>query len=834
MTREQGNRVILWDLLRSRPLVEPLQSRATLTAAELAPAGRHVILASMDGTSQVWGVAPADFRPLMLERDGPSLAVDFHPNGRQLVVGSRNGMVTLWNVERALAEKSIRQQGAIYSIRFSPDGSRVLGAAHDGTAQVWNVDAGGQFAVRHAQRVIYAEFSPDGRTFVTASFDGTARTWSAEDGAAVSELMRHSGRLWHASFGPDGSWVATAGDDTLRGTDHHARVWDAQTGRAVTLPLRHTQQVYHVAFDPKGTSLASASADNTVAIWTIPAGVRTLTVRHRGPVRHVAFNPTSRYIVSSSQDNTAQIWDLETGLPVGEAMHHPREVLFAEWRPDGRRVVTACGDGAVRMWDPTTGRPTSEPLQHHGMVGHPRFSPDGRRLACPAPQVCIWELPTIDGIPPVWLPDLAESVAGTRLNGRNTKKETFPGGLFELGQELMAAADSEPMIPWARWIFEERFKIDPGNRVARHAGSEGGAEQLSRESVIAAIHIDPADASHWFQLSRMTRSARPQDNPQRDAQAEYFHRKAAMLAPESLDEWLERLEWLQTSGDIDRLARNFSDALSLHPANIELRWRHAQWLEQSGRQLEALDGYHRVVALETNRTTIRFFRSAQRRKALRSQFGNAAAAQSEWQNTVNVASRSDDLPRSSVDLAAHYNAALHEPWHDRKRAGNDFSQLVPGRFEVGGTVFDIRGIIQLGGIYLDSVEPGYPGAVRGIAIDRPCEALHFLHGAGWGSTEPEGTAVGRYVVHYADGIEETIPLHVGTDLLEWFQQGPQPLADLAGAKTIDMGRNGAGIPVRLFLRSWRNPRPTVPIASVDFESAGTGVAPFLVALTTEP
>jgi hypothetical protein len=73
-----------------------------------------------------------------------------------------------------------------------------------------------------------------------------------------------------------------------------------------------------------------------------------------------------------------------------------------------------------------------------------------------------------------------------------------------------------------------------------------------------------------------------------------------------------------------------------------------------------------------------------------------------------------------------------------------------------------------------------------------------------------------------------------SDRHEWFQQDPAPLADLAGAQNIDMGRNAAKIRVRLFLKTWTNPRPTIPITTIDFISEMTSAAPFLVALTVEP
>jgi hypothetical protein len=52
--------------------------------------------------------------------------------------------------------------------------------------------------------------------------------------------------------------------------------------------------------------------------------------------------------------------------------------------------------------------------------------------------------------------------------------------------------------------------------------------------------------------------------------------------------------------------------------------------------------------------------------------------------------------------------------------------------------------------------------------------------------------------------------------------GPNPFADLFQAQ------------VRLFLRTYENPRPDVEVVSVDFVSKEATAAPFVVAMTIEP
>src|SRR5437660_2578137 len=67
--------------------------------------------------------------------------------------------------------------------------------------------------------------------------------------------------------------------------------------------------------------------------------------------------------------------------------------------------------------------------------------------------------------------------------------------------------------------------------------------------------------------------------------------------------------------------------------------------------------------------------------------------------------RPDDAPPRLIDLSNYYNAALTESWHE-KIGGNDLSELTPGARELAGTLFDVRGLIQLGDTNPD--EPDYP------------------------------------------------------------------------------------------------------------------------------
>ena len=118
-------------------------------------------------------------------------------------------------------------------------------------------------------------------------------------------------------------------------------------------------------------------------------------------------------IVTASRDRSARVWDTLTGLPLSEPFRHRGTVEFAEFSPDGGRIVTASQDGTARIWD--------------------------------APDV---PLPV-----PIWLPRLAESLAGQRMDEMQI---TYPRleEFWELKKGVMESSSNDPYATWARGLLQ--------------------------------------------------------------------------------------------------------------------------------------------------------------------------------------------------------------------------------------------------------------------------------------------------------------------------------------------------------------------------------------------
>jgi hypothetical protein len=81
-----------------------------------------------------------------------------------------------------------------------------------------------------------------------------------------------------------------------------------------------------------------------------------------------------------------------------------------------------------------------------------------------------------------------------------------------------------------------------------------------------------------------------------------------------------------------------------------------------------------------------------------------------------------------------------------------------------------------------------------------------------------------------------LPIRYGRHLRDWSATAEPPdlsaEAGVAWAGQNPYTRNSTGVR-RIYRVTWKNPRPTVEIESLDFVSALTRCAPFLIAITVE-
>jgi hypothetical protein len=201
--------------------------------------------------------------------------------------------------------------------------------------------------------------------------------------------------------------------------------------------------------------------------------------------------------------------------------------------------------------------------------------------------------------------------------------------------------------------------------------------------------------------------------------------------------------------------------------------------------------------------------------------------------------RARGVATNLLDLTRYFNASLTDGWIPTSSFGTtgarSLGELTRGVHEFAGVSFDVRGLIQLAGRSLNFLGASYEAEVKGVPLNRRCRKLHFLHGTGW--RMPDGSAIGEYVVHYADGEQKQVPIIYGDTVRDWWFDSAleEPTAHAVVAWT---GKNAAArsqnMSLRLYKYTWENPRSEVVIETIDLISANSRSSPFVLSVTVEP
>jgi hypothetical protein len=183
-----------------------------------------------------------------------------------------------------------------------------------------------------------------------------------------------------------------------------------------------------------------------------------------------------------------------------------------------------------------------------------------------------------------------------------------------------------------------------------------------------------------------------------------------------------------------------------------------------------------------------------------------------------------------LDLQAKANHKLKDPFHSGRFPDNTLESLPTGEQKLEGVKFKIgASVIQLGSKQVMDK----PEKVEGIKVDQRFAVLHILHATGYGTEDD--TLLGEYVVHYENKTKETIEIVYGKDVIDWwFYPGSK---EVTRSKKAWEGTNAAAksydATLRLYLTTWKNPKPDKKVVSIDYVSKMTDCAPFCVAMTVE-
>jgi WD40 repeat protein/serine/threonine protein kinase len=790
----------VWDITTNAPLFTLVDDQP-INSAEYDPTGGSILTANVTAQAQVWnaanGVQQLSLRAVDHFTYGRGeFTATYSEDSKWIITSARTG-VRLWDtVVGVPLARTFPAGGGVLAAKLSAEGRFLLMGCEDGTARAWDLISteDGKPLLEHSATLRCLRLSADGQRLYTACNDATVGFWNVQTGRPlVDEFPHHqASRLGVLHLGLSDDEKHLFATDW----DGNARVYDAYTGLAAGPFLKHgPNRAFHAFLE--GNHVCTADAFGTLRIWNFVSGesIREVSGAHQGMINVLVRLPNRRLIATASEDKTVRLWNTDTLEPVGEPMRHPGRFGDVATSPDGKHLALGSESGVVIVWDIETQREVWR-FETPQSVLHVIFDPHGESVAaaCDDFYVRVWDLRT--GASLLTLPT---GETPDRLAYSSDGRFLAVGG--SIGGHVWDAVTGESISPILRsdvahpFVFanDVQFSSD-GRRIAT------AANHLARVWDLAP---EPYTPQQWQVISDACSGQR-----------------------------------LNARGELEFLTPSaFSNAW--HTAHAQFPALFANTDEQvipvlfhNARDAGTLKMWRATVAI-LDRLIARdpaddFWR---KRRAL------------AWLNLADLKSAAADdrkfavLPRypratrSQIDLSAHFNYSLVKGGFEGS-AASDLSELPTGLQDFGGKMFDVRGIVVCGG--LCPIGKLWPRQVMNIRVGATCHSLHCLQATQWEVEKP--VLVGRYILHYADGQTAELPLVYGEDLRNWWtvpgEPKETPNASVAWTGNTPLAA-ADGKTIRLWKRTYENPRPDVEITHLDFVSAMAFPAPFVVAITVE-
>lgn len=571
----------------------------------------------------------------------------------------------------------------------------------DGSVRIWDLDSvhdegrRGPLELRAGQYPVDVDLSPGAKHLAYVVRAKRCSVWDLQDRREIHPAGLSQWEATGARFSPDNRFLAVShaqGLELFRTAD-----WMPAQSFIQGQPFEQPR------FSARGCRLAAVRADSQIVVWDLGgSGLAELqsVFTNEFDVRRIVFSPDGRYLASSLANGMVQVRDVIRGAPFGP----PLPGMIARFSADGTQLVLA-DERAAWLWElsrageGTVLVPPMVPGQAHQRSGDRSIS-----VEIAGPVILLRDQTGQHSLSPVRVPIRRVSLTPDARH---------------------VMAESSDLRAWI-WDVQTRTLVGPPRSIRFDAALETHSSLHlpveSRDhqflSKMAALlggqtpdgqgGLNPVDDTDRAQLFAELQRLHPQDFSPAPARSASWHRAHAESAERAMD-------W---EGAVFHWEHFVNERLGVPHAKPEpgtsgsLNRDPAAEVDPEGRLVYALRAAEKVKAALLD-------------------------GRSRW---------SVILPRppwatpDMLDLTPFDLLPLGEPLA-MGQAGPSFREMGSRVHVLGGTGFDVRGILPL-----DRVE------LITIRIGRPCRRIHFLQAA----SQPVShmgvrEGAGRYQLTYTSG-----------------------------------------------------------------------------------
>jgi RNA polymerase sigma factor (sigma-70 family) len=290
----------------------------------LAPDGKHLLTAGLEGTARYWDIATGKEIYRLPSIRGQVYDVAISPDGTKLLSCSGDRLIHVWDAASGKELKRLRgHTDEVEGVAVSPDGRMVASSGYHCKLRLWNLDTGQLTASLGGPEGQGLAFSPDGKLIAVWTKDRMVRLWDVENRKQVRCLKGHTEWVCAGAFSRDGSrlltgtWPSDYSGPVPRRSE--LKLWEVSTGKPLlTIDVPAPRNVHGLSLSPDGRRALTCENAGLVELWDLETRKRVIAFKgHVGTVYDVAFLPGGRTAVSVGEDGTIRIWRLPNPPPAG-------------------------------------------------------------------------------------------------------------------------------------------------------------------------------------------------------------------------------------------------------------------------------------------------------------------------------------------------------------------------------------------------------------------------------------------------------------------------------------------------------------------------------------